>query len=386
MNENADMTHPSSTFSASRLELIYKMSQVFNSSLDLQVVLNQVIDSVISILDAQRGFLMLVEADGELKIQVARGVSQGKIDDPERYFSKSLVDEVARTGKPMLNDNVREDSRLNLSQSVIRLGLRSLLIVPLKVKDEVIGVIYVDNHIVEGLFDEKDLELLNAIASNAAIAIDNARLYEDIQRSHQELEMAYDSTLEGWSQALELRDGETAGHAMRVVDNTVFLAYMMGITGKGLMNVRRGAMLHDVGKMGIPDSILLKPGPLTDEEWEIMRTHPMLAQKLLSQVDFLTEALDIPLYHHEKWDGTGYPYELKGKEIPLVARIFSIIDVWDALRSDRPYREAWPADKVMEYLHEQSGSQFDPQVVEVFMHNAARFSLMPQDPNASPTA
>jgi len=190
---------------------------------------------------------------------------------------------------------------------------------------------------------------------------------ETLERRRVELTLAYDTTLEGWSRALELRDIETKGHTQRVTELTIRLAHAMGMNDAKLVHVRRGALLHDIGKMGIPDSILLKPSPLTEEEWAIIRKHPVYAHEMLSPIAFLRPALDIPYCHHEKWDGTGYPRGLKGEEIPLAARIFAVVDVWDALRSDRLYRPAWPEEKALEYIREQAGKHFDPGIVEAFL-------------------
>jgi putative nucleotidyltransferase with HDIG domain len=187
-----------------------------------------------------------------------------------------------------------------------------------------------------------------------------------LQRSNLDLTLAYDATIEGWSRALDLRDKETEGHTQRVTEMTESLARTLGVEGETLLHVRRGALLHDIGKMGVPDAILLKPGPLTEEEWVIMRKHPTYAYEMLSPIAYLKPALDIPYCHHEKWDGTGYPRRLKGEEIPLSARAFAVVDVWDALRSDRPYRPRWPEEKVLEHIREQTGKHFDPHVVEAF--------------------
>ena len=183
----------------------------------------------------------------------------------------------------------------------------------------------------------------------------------------QELRLAYDTTLEGWARALELRDKETEGHSQRVTDWTLRLSQELGVQSEDLSHIRRGAILHDIGKMGISDEILHKPGPLTPEEFEIVKRHPTMAYELLSPIPFLKKAVEIPYSHHEKWDGSGYPRGLKGKEIPLAARIFAVVDVWDALRSNRPYRDAWPEEKVLEYLRKESGKHFDPGVVGVFL-------------------
>jgi putative nucleotidyltransferase with HDIG domain len=191
---------------------------------------------------------------------------------------------------------------------------------------------------------------------------------DQIERDRQgDLRRAYDSTLEGWSRAVELRDKVTEGHSRRVTDVALRLARLCGLRGEQLDSIHRGALLHDIGKMGIPDAILTKPGRLTDEEMAIMRTHPRVAVGMLSAIDFLRPALDIPAYHHEWWDGSGYPDGLRGEAIPLAARIFAVVDAWDALLSDRPYRKAWTRQRVIEHLKQQSGIQFDPLMVKRFL-------------------
>ncbi len=183
----------------------------------------------------------------------------------------------------------------------------------------------------------------------------------------EELEDAYDQTIEGWVKALDIRDQETEGHTRRVTEMTLNLVKAMGMDEEKLVHVRRGALLHDIGKMGVPDSILNKPGKLDEREWEIMRMHTTYASEWLSQVEYLRPAMDIPFYHHEKWDGTGYPCGLRGEEIPLAARCFAIADVWDALRSVRPYKKAWSKEDSLEYIRANSGSHFDPKIVEAFL-------------------
>jgi PAS domain S-box-containing protein/putative nucleotidyltransferase with HDIG domain len=190
--------------------------------------------------------------------------------------------------------------------------------------------------------------------------VERARLYDELAR-------AYDATIEGWSRALDLRDRETEGHTQRVTEMALRLSREMGFSDEALVQVRRGALLHDIGKMGIPDAILHKPGPLNDEEWQIMRRHPVYSYELIYPVEFLRPALDIPYYHHERWNGKGYPRQLKGEQIPLAARIFAAVDVWEALGADRPYRKAWPEQKVLEYLRAEAGEHFDPQVITVFL-------------------
>jgi putative nucleotidyltransferase with HDIG domain len=208
---------------------------------------------------------------------------------------------------------------------------------------------------------------LETLANQAAIAIDNAEMFINLQRSNINLAMAFDDTIEGWSRALDLRDHETEKHSQNVTGMTLRMARAAGIRDADLVHIRRGALLHDIGKMAIPDNILLKKEPLTEEEWAVIREHPTYAYELLYPIEFLHPALDIPYCHHEKWDGSGYPRGLKGTEIPLAARIFSLVDVYDALTSDRPYRLSWTKDRTIQYIQEQVGKQFDPEMADLFM-------------------
>jgi HD-GYP domain-containing protein (c-di-GMP phosphodiesterase class II) len=245
-------------------------------------------------------------------------------------------------------------------------GFVSYCAVPIIAKGALTGVMEVLNR-AQPRSDPHWLDLLNTLAGQAAIAIENANLFDGLQRSNAEMTMAYEATIEGWSRAMDLRDKETEGHSQRVTEMAVRLAIAMGVPDSAVIHVRRGALLHDIGKLGVPDQILLKPGRLTDVEWVIMRGHPLLAYELLSPIAYLNAALDIPYCHHEKWDGTGYPRGLKGEEIPLAARIFALADVWDALNSDRPYRQAWPQERIVAYFREQSGRQFEPHILEAFL-------------------
>lgn len=195
----------------------------------------------------------------------------------------------------------------------------------------------------------------------------NEKLVRDLQGSNSEIQSAYETTLEGWSRALEIRDRETQGHTKRVTDLTLRIAKRMGFDEEQLTHIHRGVLLHDIGKLGIPDEILHKAGALTEKEWGIMRLHPQIAYNLIHPIEYLRPALNIPRHHHEKWDGSGYPDGLKGEAIPLEARIFALVDVYDALSFDRPYRKAWEKEKVIEYIKSESGKHFDPAVVELFL-------------------
>jgi len=191
--------------------------------------------------------------------------------------------------------------------------------------------------------------------------------FSALKKAQHTLEQGYDATLKGWARALDLRDRSTEKHTQRVTELTLNLALAMDMREPELTHLRRGALLHDIGKIGIPDSILLKPGALTNDEWLIMRQHPVHAYEMLNPIEYLQPALDIPYCHHEKWDGTGYPRGLRGEQIPLVARIFAVVDVWDALTSSRPYREAWTSERALEYIQAEAGVSFDPQVVQEFL-------------------
>ncbi|HET9906230.1 MAG TPA: HD domain-containing phosphohydrolase [Anaerolineales bacterium] len=237
---------------------------------------------------------------------------------------------------------------------------------PLIVKGNIKGVLEVFHRAPLG-GDLDWMEFFQTLAEQTAIAIDSATLFTDLQRSHQDLKLAYDATILGWAHALDLRDKETQGHTQRVTRMTVQLARAFGLGEEEITHIQRGALLHDMGKIGVPDAVLHKPSQLTDEEWFQMRRHPQYAYEMLEEIDYLRPALDIPYCHHEKWDGTGYPRGLKGEEIPLAARLFSVVDVWDALYYDRPYRKGWDLNRTLEYIREQSGKHFDPSVVEVFL-------------------
>jgi HD-GYP domain-containing protein (c-di-GMP phosphodiesterase class II) len=238
--------------------------------------------------------------------------------------------------------------------------------VPMFTQNALIGFINLDSRTPGAFNNQEQAAAVQIFANQAATAIDKTRLLENLQHSNQELYLAYDNTLEGWGKALELRDKETQGHTQRVTDLTLKLARQMGISEAELIHVRRGVLMHDIGKMGVPDSILHKTGPLTVSEMDEMKKHTQYAYDLIHPIAYLRPAIDIAYYHHEWWDGNGYPHMLKGEEIPLSARIFAIIDVWDALLSDRPYRKAWSRKKVIQYIRDLSGKQFDPHVVTEF--------------------
>lgn len=350
-----------------RIESLREIDLAITASLDVRVTLSVVLDQVTEQLDVDAASVLLLNgATRRLEFASGRGFRTQALRQTTFDAGEGHAGAAARDRDVVWIEDLREDpDGLAASRDLGEEGFVGYAAVPLVARGHVNGVLEIFHR--ERLTPpETWFDFLEALAGQASIAVDNAELYEDLQRSHERLREAYDRTIEGWARALDLRDRETHGHTRRVARVTVRLAREMGVPQEDLVHVRRGALLHDIGKMGVPDAVLQKPGPLDDEEWDVMRSHPELAYRLLSPIEFLRPALDIPRHHHEKWDGSGYPDGLRGEEIPLAARIFAIVDVWDALLSDRPYREPWPEEKVKAYLREEAGSHFDPDVVEAF--------------------
>ncbi len=352
-----------------RLQVLRNIDITITASLDLRVTLHAFLDQVTSRLRVDAADILLLNRRAQTLVYTAgRGFRTRALQHTQLRVGEGHAG-LAALERRIINVLDLRQAAGDLARAPLLSseGFVAYYGVPLVTKGQVEGVLEI-YHRSPLSPDPEWLDFLESLAGQAAIAIDNATLFEDLQRSNLELSLAYDTTLEGWSRALELRDQETKGHTQRVTELTLQLARAWGtFTEEALVHLRRGVLLHDIGKMGIPDGILLKPGPLTDQEWAIMRQHPVYAHEMLSPIAFLRLALDIPYCHHEKWDGTGYPRGLKGDEIPLAARFFAVVDVWDALRSDRPYRAAWPAARVCEHLRALSGAHFDPQVVELFL-------------------
>ncbi|HBY94179.1 MAG TPA: hypothetical protein DEP84_09490 [Chloroflexi bacterium] len=365
--------HEQTVQSLGRLAALYSIDTAINASLDLRVTLGVLLDQIINHLKVDAADVLLFKSQTQsLEFAAGRGFhsrvfEQTRLRLGEGHAGRAGLERRIANVPDLCND---EGTRAR-AQWVAGESFVAFYGVPLVAKDQLVGVLEVF-HRAPLTPDPEWLEFLEAFAGQAAIAIDNVTLFEELQRSNHELAMAYDATIEGWSRALDLRDKETEGHTRRVTELTLRLARSMGLGDKEFVHIRRGALLHDIGKMGVPDSILLKPGPLTDKEWLLMRKHPTYAYEMLAPIGYLRSALDIPYCHHEKWDGTGYPRGLQGEEIPLAARIFAVVDVWDALCSDRPYRPAWPKVKVHDYIRSLAGSHFDPEVVGVFLNESQR--------------
>jgi len=350
------------------LQALRAIDIAISSNHDLQKTLNVLLDQITKQLQVDAAVILLLD---ETKGQLEFGASHGFQTLTLRYTSLRVGEGMAgRAAQQRQIAHIRDlridPQTLVNAPSLAREGFVSYYAAPLLAQGKVKGVIEIFHRAVLDP-DKEWLDFLEAIAGQAAIAIESTTLFKDLQRTNEELSKAYDSTIEGWSHALDLRDKETEGHTLRVTELTLRLAKAFGLSAAELIHMRRGALLHDIGKMGVPDRILLKDGPLTEAEWDIMRQHPVSAHEMLLPIQYLRSALDIPYCHHEKWDGTGYPRGLKGEEIPLGARIFAIADVWDAVTSDRPYRRAWSRDKALAHIQEGNGKHFDPLVVETFI-------------------
>ena len=346
---------------------LYSIERTIASSLDLQMVLDFTLQEAMHHLKVDASCVYLIDSSSSvLHYKAGLGFLHPEAIPNRLRLGNGKLDSVVMERKQLFIADLRKEPLASFLPLVKQEQFQSLLAIPLEAKGKTQGALIVFHR--SPLHPSADLnEFLTNIGGQLAIAIDNIGMFEELNRSHLELTMAYDTTIEGWAQALELRDQETEGHARRVADLTVRLARALDVPAEQLVHIRRGAILHDIGKMGIPDQILLKPGPLTMEEREIMKKHPIYARQLLLPIKYLHPAIDIPYCHHERWDGTGYPQGLKGEQIPLAARIFAVIDVWDALISDRPYRAAWPQEKALNYIREQAGHHFDPHIVEKFL-------------------
>ncbi|MBI9043909.1 MAG: HD-GYP domain-containing protein, partial [Anaerolineaceae bacterium] len=357
-----------------RLEALRAIDKAITSDQNLETTLGIFAEQTVDKLKVDAASVLIYDPDSKtMKFHAGAGLNKDTIREYEsRSRDNAAYLSTSEQGIVHLSDLSEKPGESDLK--ILLNGEKAVecYLVAMISKEKMIGILKLYNSKPREI-DEDWKNFLEALATQGAIAISDAQKVIKLRNSNIDLEYAYNVTLEGWAKALELRDNETKGHSDRVTDMTLILGISMGIQGDALVQLRRGSLLHDIGKMGIPDSILHKPGPLNEDEWIIMRQHPIFAYDLLQPVPFLQPALDIPYCHHEKWDGTGYPRGLKGEEIPISARIFAVVDVWDALLSDRPYRKAWPEEKVLNYLKEQTGKHFDPLAVETFLRILSRY-------------
>ncbi|MFZ5908916.1 MAG: PAS domain S-box protein [Chloroflexota bacterium] len=351
-----------------RLTALHQIDLAISANFDLNITLNVILSNVKDELEVDAASILLLDpVTHTLDYAAAIGFRTRNIEQSHVRLGNGCAGRAAQENRTVFCPDLRQGKEtFSRASFLAEEEFVSHYDTPLVVKGQVKGVLEIFHRAViepESVW----LSYFETLATQAAIAIDNASLFENLQRSNMELTFAYDATIEGWSRALDLRDRETEGHTQRVTEMALELAEKMGMSDADKRDFRRGALLHDIGKLGVPDAILHKPGPLSDEEWEIMRQHPLYAYQMLSPITYLKRALDIPYYHHEKWDGSGYPRGLKGDEIPLSARMFAVVDVFDALTSDRPYGNAWPREKAYRYIRKQAGKHFDPRIVKVFL-------------------
>ena len=355
-----------------RLAALRSIDLAISSVFDLQITLTILINEVIKQLNVDAASVLLVQpGSSRLEYVAGQGFYTRKIETTSLRIGEGNASRAVMERQIIqIPDLANHPGKFVRAQMLAQEEFVSYYAVPLISKGEVKGVLEIFNR--SRLNPDREwLDFLETLGGQTAIAIENSILFQDLQRSNFELALAYEATLEGWSRALDLRDRETEGHTQRVTDLTLKLARKMGLSEERLTLIRRGALLHDIGKMGIPDYILLKPEELTEAEQQIMQQHPQFAYDMLEPIAYLRDALNIPYCHHEKWDGTGYPRRLAGTQIPLEARLFAIVDVWDALTTDRPYRKGWPKKKALKYIQEQSEKHFDPKMVEVFLQEIA---------------
>ncbi len=349
-----------------RLATLRVVDMTIAASMELDQVLNLLLEKLIRELDVDACALLLLNSNKQLVHRASVGMPEACVSNVNINLGENHAGWAALHLQPIYVMHTEETPDTLLSRKEFAdAGFIAYYCTPLIAKGKVLGVLEIFNR--RRLpSDPEWLNFFEALADQAAIAIENASLMDTVEQTNQEMMAAYDDTIQGWAHALELRDGETEGHSQRVLQMTLAIASAMGFDEAQLVHIKRGALLHDIGKMAVPDAILFKPGPLTADEWEIMRKHPMHAYRLLAGISFLRPALDIPYCHHERWNGSGYPRGLAGEQIPLSARIFAVVDVWDALLSDRPYRNAWDEQRVAGYLRQNAGILFDPAVVAAF--------------------
>ncbi|MBI5193189.1 MAG: HD domain-containing protein [Nitrospirae bacterium] len=352
-----------------RLTALREIDIAITASHDLHLTLKVIINNVINQLKIDAADILMYKPGPQiLEYAAGSGFHTQALQYTRLKIGESYAGRTARDRCMVCVPDLRKTDGFKRSKYMNDENLISYYGVPLIAKGNVIGVLEIfHRRSLEP--DQEWLGFLEALAGQAAIAIENGVLITELYRANMDIITAYDATIEGWSKALDLRDKETEGHSQRVTELTSRIAYAIGVNEAEQVHLRRGALLHDIGKMGIPDRILLKPGQLNKEERYIMNKHPDFADAMLSPIEYLRPALDIPYCHHEKMDGTGYPRGLKGEQIPLSARIFAAADIFDALSSERPYRPAWSKEKVLEHIQSLSGNHLDPKVVNIFLAN-----------------
>ena len=357
--------------SLAQLHSLRSVDSAIIADLPLEQVLDAILGAAVPLLPVDAAAFSLLRSHG-LKVVASRGLAgRSELAEPLRRddaavraaWSDGYAVYYANDDRPAPPQQA-PCARLD---SLRRLDLAEYHVLALTARGEPLGVLELYGRTRGSVGRPEWLEFAETHCAQAAAAIDAMQLRSRLVSANDEVLLAYDSTIRGWSRALDLRDRETMGHSSRVTDMAVQLARSRGFDPVALGHLRRGALLHDIGKMAVPDAILQKPGPLTAEERCVMQQHTVFGRDLLEPIRYLRDAVDVPYAHHERWDGTGYPRGLAGTAIPLAARIFAVVDVYDALTSDRPYRKAWSRRRALEHIAAAAGSHFDPEVVAAFL-------------------
>ena len=370
--------HEVHCLAAERQAMLDQISEALQKTLDLETLIGRIFDEVNKALHAEAQSIWLVNDEQEtITCRFATGPGAVVIKEVMVPLGEGIVGKTVAHQKSYLITDAQKDVRHSRRADLVTgITTRSLLSVPMVREGKAIGAIQAINKqagfactaeettvasAVSGeFFTHDDMELFRAIADIAALAIENARLYADLQAS-------YDTTLDALTAALDCRDKETEGHCRRVSEYSVRLAEQVGMTAEEVRILRRGALIHDIGKIGVPDSVLHKAGPLTRGEWEVMQKHPQAGWEMLQNIPYLQHEVQLVLTHQERWDGNGYPFGLRGENIPFNARIFAIADTFDAILSDRPYRKGRPYEEAAQIITGESGRQFDPRLVAAFL-------------------
>ncbi|MEB3223033.1 MAG: HD domain-containing phosphohydrolase [Candidatus Sericytochromatia bacterium] len=368
--ENARL-HQEWVEKSKRLEMLNNLSKTISGSLDMEEVLDLIVKMTLEVSRAERGFLFLVDdSEHKLLCRAARDMKTSLPLDQDHEVSLSICNKVLQSGEAENVADALNDEEFQFQQSIMALNLRMVMCVPILAKGAVIGLLYVDSQAVVNAFGDKDLELLKAIAGHASVAIENAKLHAKTMHLADDLRKTFYSFVQALGTSIDAKHPLTAGHSHRVTEYSVRLARRIGMTEEEVENIRIAGLLHDVGKIGTPDHILMKPGSFTNEEYEIMKRHVVHTREILDNIHFPSHQRDIPAMagaHHEKWDGKGYPNNQAGEDIPFGGRILALGDVFDAITSKRDYREAMPLSQALNIIRQGIGTHFDPALGPEFI-------------------
>jgi HD-GYP domain-containing protein (c-di-GMP phosphodiesterase class II) len=364
-------------YQTKKVHVEFSINRILQSRLNFRDTFQAIFDVLSDIVEADAAIALKYNSiSRQFSLLGTHGFGARTIAKVHMYIENGLQKRFVSESQSIQIENIPiSDSGEGFNDLFSREGFQAYVTIPLINRRELLGVFEVFWREIQ-YADSWKLDILQTVGESIAFAMEHTTIVEELKRRNEELTSTYTSTIEGLSRALELRDLETEGHTRRVGELTIRLAEQMQIPPDQRASIQQGALLHDIGKLGIPDAILLKPGSLTPQEWKVMQQHPLYAYNILASILTLRQALVIPLYHHERWDGSGYPYGLKGEQIPLSARLFAVVDVYDALTSDRPYRSAWSRSEALDYLREQAGKLFDPQVVTHFLELANSESMI----------